>query len=150
MTGEIKLTPEAISEKLKLAITLDKFKQEFESRSFSGRNPDKQMVNCPYCTESRHIAPICKAKYAEGTTTFKNGRSFVKGRRMIPRLNARQQLLVVLTRALYPKYETRGLEPLNTMKLARAEAARTLRSERKAESKRVRDQQDRSRKINRG
>jgi hypothetical protein len=137
------------AEQKKLAAELLKFEETHRSKPFSQRNPDKKMVKCLYCVEGRHVAPICTPRYAENTSTFTVGRSFVKGRRLAPRPSQRQLLLVLRTRELMPKYELRGLEPINTMKLARAEASRSLRSERKDESKRVRDQQKRSRKINR-
>lgn len=143
------LTPEAISEKLKLQIALAKFKETFEARPFSKRNPDKKTVKCPYCVEGRHVAPICKPRYAEGTNTFTVGRSFVKGRRLVPRPSHKQLLLVELTRRLFPKYEKRNLDPESTMKLARAEASRTIRAENKRKAKKVRDRQKKSRKINR-
>ena len=149
MTEENMLMPEAISEKLKLAIALDNFEENFKNRTFSDRNPDKKTVNCPYCTKGRHQSPVCKARYVEGTNIFDSGKSFVKGRRVNPRLNQNKLLLLMRTRELFPKYNILAIEPLNAMRLARAEAYRSIRKERKAESKRKRDQQKRSRKINR-
>lgn len=148
------LMPEGVvrkptEEQIKLQVALEKFKEEFAARPFSQRHPDKKNVKCPFCTAGRHPAPVCVPRFSEGREQFTIGRSFVQRKRLTPHPSAKKLQLVERTRELAPKYEVRGLEPINTMKLARAEAGRNLKAERKAESKRVRQQQKRSRKINR-
>jgi hypothetical protein len=133
-------------------ILLDKFKQDFKNRSFSGRHVELgKMINCAVCQTRHRSSKVCEAVYVGTVPHTRNGlygaKSF-KGRRHRPHHNRKNLQLLERTRQLFPFYS--ALEPENAMKAARAQAIREMRQERAVQAKAKRDQQHVSRHINRG
>ena len=140
------------TEELNRIILLDKFKQEFKNRSFSGRNVELgKMINCQVCQTRHRSSKTCQTVYVSEVPHTKNGlygaKSF-KGRRLMPHHNQKNLQLLERTRLLFANYS--HLEPQKAMEAARTQARRELRSERAAIAKAKRNQQHVSRMINRG
>lgn len=130
------ITPDPI-EKARLEAAIFLFNIERASKSYSGRHPELgRMVNCPVCDKRHRAAHVCLPRYAkteDGVERLAMGFRRPKGR-INRHPNKRNLQLIQRTQELYPKYSVR-MKPINAMKCARAEAARTLQAERKANRK---------------
>lgn len=129
----------------KLAQSVKRFKESYHNRSFSQRHPELKKIKCPHCSY-KHPSPVCIPHYIKLHPGLSRA-SVNKGRRINPHPNRRGLQLINRTILIYPIYSE--LEPRNAMKCARAQAGRELRLERKADAKIYKDQQNKSRKINR-
>lgn len=148
---------------------------DIKHRSFSGRHPELgKMIKCQVCNR-RHRQPQCTAEYKQlwmdedvetgertivyATVPLHNqkptikavfGAKQFKGKRKSQRPSQKGLQLVELTRALYPSLDGAFDTDEDQMKAARAIAEQVLLMRKKAAAKRIRIQQDVSRRINRG
>ena len=122
----------------------------FYNRPFSERHPELILKKCRYC-KLRFTSEELKNHKHE--LKFENdfGSSAFKGKRFHPHYGKRGlQLVERVRKIIRSDAELLPVEEFQKeLKLARTEAKRQLRQERKAESKQKRDQQKLSRRINR-
>jgi len=128
---------------------VEKFREEFKQKSFSGRHSELgKMINCVICSRRHRSAEICLQRFAkneQGVELIAKGYGHGKGR-LHRHWNRRSLQVVDLTRRLIPSYPN-GEEDF---KKARSRALNLLRKIWHATSQRVQAQQKLSRRINRG
>lgn len=110
-----------------------KFWHQRKVKSFSQRNPELgKMIKCQVCQHRHRSSQTCLPKYALEAT----GPGRPQKKRYHPHPNKRALLLIERTREIFPKYANRpGMDEVDAMKCARAQAGRELRAERKAKRK---------------
>ena len=148
---QINLLTEDLSKRLE---AVSKFYREFRQRSFSQRHPELgKMIRC-HCGRRHREAEACLCPPLTYSTEAQLGHfwrpSQLKGKRILPHHSANKLQLVERTQQKFPNFQPFFSDPELAMKEARKEAQRELKKECKAESKRIRQQQIHSRKINSG
>ena len=139
---------------------VQKAQQVLSKRTYSGRNPQLgRMIKCAFCSR-RHRETlvvggqvyICAQQFAkdeDGNERKNLGGPKGKGRRLSHPSKLNLQL-VQRTQELYPYNQPYINDPVSNMQESRTQAQRELKKERAQVSKIKRDQQKKSRKINRG
>ena len=156
-----------------LGAAIQKFREDFRNRSFSGRNLALgKMVNCQICG-NRHrehdsivvcTQRFCTSKHDssvlltsdsahDGPATIKDvigAAAFAKKRRN-PHFSHRRLQLVQMTQQIFhEEFEPYFTDHVSSMKQARMIAAIALKNARRVQSQSKQHQQDCSRRINRG
>lgn len=150
--------------------------EEIRRRSFSGRHPELgKMIKCQVCGLRHREIIKCEPRYKElyieedletgeltqvfaklpipGTKQtlkqFIGARQF-KGKRRHQRPTHSQQQIVELTRKVFPSFDGVFDDPHAQMRAARKVAIFVIKFNREQTAKRIRRQQDTSRRINHG
>ena len=139
---------------------VQKAQQVLSKRTYSGRNPQLgRMIKCAFCSR-RHRETlvvggqvyICAQQFAkdeDGNERKNLGGPKGKGRRLSHPSKLNLQL-VQRTQELYPYNQPYINDPVSNMQESHTQAQRELKQERAQRAKVKRDQQKKSRKINRG
>lgn len=159
--------------KHELQQAIAKFNKEHAEKSFSARHPELgRMVNCQICgNRHREHDPIvvctqrfCTSKHDssvlltsdsahDGPATIKDviGAAAFAKKRHNPHINQRKLQLVELTRKIFhEEFEPYFTDHVKSMHEARRAAKAILKAAHRAVSDKLRQQQDISRRINRG
>lgn len=138
-----------------LQSAIDNFKKIFGSRSFSGRHPELgTMVNCGVCGRRHRSSIVCDPVYSAEAKP--RHRLIPKAKRYNPHHNQYDLQLIEKTREVTRQNVPRNgahfplLSVEQLMRTSRSTAEHRLDEEREKEAKRIRRQQDVSRRINRG
>jgi hypothetical protein len=151
---------------------------EIHERSFSGRHPELgKMIKCAVCNERHRDSIKCLPRYkelwieedletGEFATVYATvplpdqhphrmyktvlGAAKFKGKRRKARANQSALEIVELTRKVFPAFDGVFDDFEKQKKAARTLAVFTLRLQREQKAKKLRRQQDTSRRINRG
>ena len=141
--------------KTSLQISIDNFKKILGARSFGGRHPELgAMVNCGVCGRRHRSNVVCEPVYSAEAKP--RHRLIPKAKRYNPHHNQHDLRLIEKTREITRQNVPRNgahfplLSVEQLMKTSRLAAERRLDEEREKEAKRIRRQQDVSRRINRG
>ena len=139
---------------------VQKAQEALSNRTYSGRHPELgRMIKCAFCSR-RHRETlvvdgqvyICVKQFAkdeEGNERKNLGGPKGKGR-LLPHPSKLNLQLVQRTQELYPYNQPYINDPVSNMQESRTQAQRELKQERAQRAKVKRDQQKKSRKINRG
>lgn len=158
------LTDESIAA-LKLNRAVAAAVNAIRSRSFSGRNPQLgKMINCAVCDKRHRNSIVCTPKYGVGrydpekkplVASDKTARGILGAARFAkvrfhPHHSHKLLQLVQRTQQIFPQFAPYLTDPEECMKESRKEAARQLKTERDANTKIKRQQQQIARRINFG
>lgn len=138
-----------------LNAAIENFKNRYAKRSFSGRHPDLgKMIKCRVCSRRHRSSLVCAQNYS--VEAKPRHRYVPKAKRYNPHHSQNHLQLIERTREIVMQNVPRNgsqfpaLSQLDLMKTSRTTAERQLAEEQEIEAKRIRRQQDVSRRINRG